>query len=175
MNKATFEVRLTGLRDEGDTYEFIIEDSFFQVFNYSDWSTGNVLAHVNVEKQIDGVTLDFQLNGTVKVICDRCLEYYEQAISFKQQLIVKFGDVAEEIDDNLVVVPRDKQKLDISGYLYEYLLLSLPLKKVHPDSDTGVYGCNREMLRKLEQHTVKDKTEKNDPRWDELKKLIDKK
>jgi uncharacterized metal-binding protein YceD (DUF177 family) len=53
-------------------------------------------------------------------------------------------------------------------------VLALPVRRVHPDLDNGKSGCNTRMMEKLEKHIVSGETERTDPRWDELKKLMDK-
>jgi uncharacterized protein len=68
-------------------------------------------------------------------------------------------------------MPVDEHELDMKQYFYEYILLALPIKRVHPDDKNGNSTCDPEMLKKLKEHIISEEVE-SDPRWDELKKLI---
>ena len=59
----------------------------------------------------------------------------------------------------------------MSQFFYEYILLALPIKKIHPDDRNGVSQCDPEMIKKLEEHLTSD-IDETDPRWNELKKLM---
>jgi len=56
--------------------------------------------------------------------------------------------------------------LDLSQYLYESLIVSLPIKKVHPDNE-----CNKEMIKRLNPSKTKKTKNDSDPRWDALKNI----
>ena len=71
----------------------------------------------------------------------------------------------------LLLLPADEHELDLKQYIYEYIHLALPIKRVHPDDKNGKSTCDPEMLKKLKEHIVNNENE-NDPRWDELKKLM---
>jgi uncharacterized metal-binding protein YceD (DUF177 family) len=49
-------------------------------------------------------------------------------------------------------------------------MLALPIRKIHPDDSNGNSTCDPVMLKKLEDLRVEES--ENDPRWDELKKLM---
>jgi uncharacterized metal-binding protein YceD (DUF177 family) len=169
-----YVVRFSELRDDTETFEFLLRDSFFQAFKSSDWENGCIDARVSVGKRPDGITIDFKIAGELTVTCDRCLDTFQLPVDFSQRLYVKFGQEPEELDDNIVVVVREDNQIDLSGYFYEYLVLSIPVKKVHPNNPSGDSGCNRAMIEKLEEHIIDKNIETRDPRWDDLKKLIDK-
>jgi len=87
---------------------------------------------------------------------------------------VKYGNETGELDDEVVVIPREENQIDLGQHLYEYLVLSLPVRRIHPDDTSGNSTCDRRMMEKLKNHIVAEESENNDPRWDELKKLMDK-
>lgn len=171
--KSEYVIRFSELSVDTETFEFRLEESFFQGFESSEWEKGDVTVDLTATKRVDGITLDFVFAGFVEVICDRCLDSFPQEIEADYTLYVKFGDEAGELDDNIVVVPRDENQMDLSTLFYEYLLLSLPIQRIHPDKENGESGCNSEMIKKLERHQVEEEKTDTDPRWDELKKLFD--
>lgn len=164
-------VRLGGPDEE---VEFELEDSFFATRENSDWDGGDIKALVNTYKESGVITMEFNLQGTLRIICDRCLEYYPQVIETSQKLFVKFGEEQMEIDENVIIISREEHQLDISPYLEEFLILAMPLKKVHADNEDGSSGCDKKMIEKLDKHLIKEVETTTDSRWDELKKLKDK-
>lgn len=169
-----YVVRFSELKEDTERFKFLLRDSFFQAYKSSDWENGFIDAMVSVEKRPDGITIDLKMIGELTVTCDRCLDPFQLPVDFTQRLYVQYGQEPEELDDNIVVVAREDNQIDLASYFYEYLVLSIPVKRVHPDNPSGDSGCNREMIEKLEEHIIDKKIEKGDPRWDDLKKLIDK-
>ena len=94
-----------------------------------------------------------------------------QPIACENRLLIKFGKDRDDSDPDIITIPADEHELDIKQYLYEFIHLALPIQRVHPEDKTGKSSCNPDMLQKLNQHIINDEKE-NDPRWDELKKLI---
>ena len=77
----------------------------------------------------------------------------------------------ESSDPDIITLPADEQELDLKQHIYEYILLSIPIKRVHPDDEFGNSTCDPFMLKKLEEFII-DQENEIDPRWDELKKLM---
>jgi uncharacterized metal-binding protein YceD (DUF177 family) len=98
---------------------------------------------------------------------------FYQTVESENRLLVKSGSKWNEDDPDLITIPADEHELDIRQYLYEFIHLALPLQRVHPDDENGISTCNPDMLKRISQHVV-DGDSKNDPRWDELKKLLKK-
>jgi len=88
-------------------------------------------------------------------------------------LVVKFGDEYNNDNDEILIIPHSEYQINIAQYVYEMLVLSVPLKKVHPGVLDGT--LKSEVLDKLEELQPKDTKENKediDPRWDALKKLL---
>ena len=119
--------------------------------------------------------LNFNLNGYVNVDCDTSLEPYEQEVKGNLPLVIKFGPEYNDDDDDMVIIPHEYHEIDISQFIYELIILSVPTKKVHPKVLDGT--MNSEALTKLKELEIKEnKSSENeditDPRWDKLKSLI---
>ena len=131
--------------------------------------------HVQVvlQKSLRLLTLDFFIDGTVRVPCDRCLEEFDLPLVFHETLYVKFGDKRCEESANTLIIPEDDAFLVISQYLYEYIHLALPIRRVHPDDEQGHSTCNPVMIKKLEEFSVETfKEQETDQRWSVLKNFI---
>ena len=162
-----FIIPFSGLKVGNYTFTFEIEDKFFEHFEYSEIKKGKLHIDCHLDKQARMMVLYFDITGTVRVPCDRCAEEFDQPIEGKQKLIVKFGvDHTEESEDILVITDKEHE-LDVSQYLYEYIHLLLPIKKVHGTDENGNSLCDPEVIRyikEVEDHPV-------DPRWEILQKL----
>ena len=73
----------------------------------------------------------------------------------------------------ILILPHREHELNISQYVYEMLVLAVPQKRIHPGIEDGT--LKSEVLDRLKELQPKEKRsnkEENDPRWDELKKLL---
>ncbi len=163
-----FIVPIAGLSAGIHSYDFVVNDAVFNGIDYAEIEKGSVSIHLDLDKQDNMLTLDFDLKGAVEVPCDRCNENFMHAVEADYSLYVKYGESFHEEDDEVLVIPTDQHQLDLNHLFYEYILLSLPLRRVHPDKKDGSSGCDPEVLSRLEQLTV---TEETDPRWQALEGL----
>ena len=154
-------------------HEFIFEvnDEFFEKFENSivQKATADVL--VTLEKEETMLLLDFTIEGTVTFPCDRCLEEMNIDIEGYNELIVKFGETAEEESEDVIVIPNKSHELDVSQFIYEFISMLIPLRNVHPDDENGIGKCNPEALKELEKYKIHDEVKPIDPRWEALKKI----
>jgi len=164
-----FVIPFIGLKVGNHPYTFEIEDKFFEHFEYSEIKKGQVHVNCMLEKQPRMMVFHFSLKGEVRVTCDRCGEEFFLPIEGNQQLIVKYGaDHTEESEDILVITEKEHE-LDISQFLYEYVHLLLPFRKVHGTDEEGNSLCDPDVIRYIqesEEHPA-------DPRWEALRKLKD--
>jgi len=49
----------------------------------------------------------------------------------------------------VVFIPRSETVIDFRTWVYEFLMLSIPLQRIHPDKPDGSQGCNPETLKLL--------------------------
>ncbi|MCM1109494.1 MAG: DUF177 domain-containing protein [Clostridium sp.] len=162
------------MRAEAETRRFAVDNEFFAVVGSSEIHGGDVDVEMIVRKSAGGTfLLDFVLRGEVTVTCDRCLEDMNCEIDAEHELRVAFGEAYEDEGD-CVKVPEDDGSLNVAWHIYEFIALELPLQRVHEDGD-----CNPAMMQILERHAagsaedVEEAEAPIDPRWNELKKIID--
>ncbi len=168
-NKA-FLIPVKGLEPGEHHYDFVVEDAFFEQYAFLDIHQGKVLLSLDIEKESRLMLLLFHFDGALQLICDRCLDEYAQPILGDFRLVVKYGEKREEVSDELVTIPYEDSYLDIGQYVYEFILLMIPMKRIHPDDEDGNMTCNIEMLKKLETFVETE----TDPRWDALKRIKNK-
>jgi uncharacterized metal-binding protein YceD (DUF177 family) len=166
-----YAIPISGLKEGRHTYDFRIGKEFFEHFEESDIKDGDLMVSVEAEKRSSHADLTILIAGTVSIPCDRCLGFFPHPLNCGNRLLIKFGRTFDDSDPDIITVPADENELDMAQYFYEYILLALPIQRVHPTDSNGKSTCDPGMLEKLKEHVVTEE-EKSDPRWDELKKLM---
>ncbi len=167
----SYTISLSGLKEGHHTIDFEIDKEFFEQIEESEVKEGSLIANVEMDKRSTHLDLIIRISGSVRISCDRCLEMFSQPIRSENRLLVKFGKSIEDIDPDILSVAFDEHELDLQQQLYEFIMLALPIKRVHPVNKKGKSICDPVMLKKLEALIIEEEKE-NDPRWDELKKLM---
>ncbi len=162
-----FSIPVKGMDIGNHRFLIEIDDSFFEQMQFSDINTGVLSLELNIEKESSLFVFDFSFTGFVELVCDRCLDKYTQDLSGTFRLIFKNSDHFEEISDEVIEIPADESRINIAQYVYEFINLMIPIKKVHPDDENGFSTCNPEMLNRLNDF----QEPKPDSRWDKLKNI----
>jgi uncharacterized metal-binding protein YceD (DUF177 family) len=166
-----FTIPIGGLKEGRHSFNIKINKEFFEKFEESEVKNGMLEAFVEADKRSSHINLAIRIRGVVSISCDRCLLVFSHPVNCENRLLIKFGKTNDESDPDIITVPADEYGLDLKQYFYEYILLALPIQRVHPVDKNGISGCDPEMLKKLNQHIVNE-DDGIDPRWEELKKLI---
>ncbi len=168
-----FAIPISGLKEGLHNYNFEIDRKFFDQFEESEVREGELRVKVEADKRSSHIDMLIRIGGKISIACDRCLGIFSYPVACENRLLVKFGKISEDADPDIITIPADEPELDLRQYFYEYILLALPIQKVHPMDKHGRSTCDPQMLDKLNKHLVNGETVM-DPRWDELKKLINK-
>ena len=160
-----FLIPVSGLALGVHDFKFDIEDSFFADLDYSEVKQGTVAVALHVVREELMMTLTFNIDGKVRVTCDRCADEFDIPIQSEQVFFIKLGSEEVEESDDVAVVPADQHAYDIRSLIYEYIILAIPIHRVHPEGQ-----CNPEVLALLSHDEEPDEEETVvDPRWAALK------
>lgn len=170
-----FVVNIIGLSKKVHHFQFELKDGFFEHYGKEVLSSGDFDAEVALDKRETFIEADFKISGHAKLICDRSLEPFDYKININRKVIFKYGEEPQEISDEIVIITRDQDSLDLGQFMYEFIVLAIPIKKLHPDlreeeeneddSDVKiVYSTSTEVEEEKKEETI-------DPRWEKLKKL----
>ena len=162
---------IAGLSVGYHDFEYEIDGKFFENFEFSEVQKGCVKVNLNVEKHERESILTFNFSGSVFIPCDRCNDEFEQPIENEAVIYLKFGHGYDEESDDVIVIPEESE-FDVSSLIYEYIILSLPIHRVHED----ISECNQEVISYLE-NAANNVAESDDidPRWKCLEELKNKK
>jgi len=170
-----FSIPFTGLKIGKHQFDFEIDNSFFDAFEYSLVKKGNLKAEVELDKQETMLILQFRIKGTIVLDCDKCLAEFEAPLSIQERQIVKFAEDELESDDlEIIVLSKKESEINVAELIYEFITVSVPYIKICEENGTGV-KCDQEMIARLESLAVgsqqEEEQQNDDPRWAALKKL----
>jgi DUF177 domain-containing protein len=170
-----YTIQFVGLKLGEHCFEYKTDKKFFDHFEYDEFNDAKLDVKVVLNKKTTLLELQFEVSGTVNVNCDLTNEPFNQQISSDFNLVVKFGEVFNNENEDILILPYAEYEINIAQYIYELIVLSVPFKKVHPGVKDGT--LNSDILDKLEELSPKgleDKDENGDidPRWNTLKKLL---
>ena len=169
---ARYTIPYIGLKDGKHEFDFTVDEKFFEHFQFENDFQGEISVKATLLKKTLVMSLDLEIAGEIIVVCDRCLDSFPYQVEGDSSLYIKFGETHEELADDVIVVPESENEIKIAQYIYELILLSFPINFIHPDDEDGFSTCNEQMIQKLEEHSEKEEI---DPRWNDLRKLIDNK
>ena len=143
-------VPLNGLTQGRTEFRWSVGKEFFASFENSEILDAGVEVVATVEKSGRFIGVDCDMEGSVTVLCDRCFEELALPVSTGFKLSVKFGPepsdegLLSENDREIVFLSDSDTDLDLDQVVYDYICLSLPVQRVHPEG-----GCNPAALKYL--------------------------
>lgn len=188
-----FVIQFAGLKNGCHYFDFKVDHSFFEEFEYSIIKKGNLDVQLAFDKREQLLALDFTITGTVELVCDRCLDPFDYSLEVRQQQLVKLSDDVQEGDEveDVVYVGSKAHELDVAPFIYEFIHLAPPIVSFHPDDEAGTPQCDPETLAVLEKlranksHGEDEEADQDprendprendpreqDPRWEALRNL----
>ena len=144
-----FIIPLNGLTAGQHEFCWQVGKEFFESFENSEILDFQLDVTARVEKSGRYLGIDCDVEGTVVVECDRCLDELEMPIEVEIRLSVKYGeeessDEHHEGEREVVFVPETDAEFDMSQIIYDYVCLDLPMQRVHEEGE-----CNPDALKHL--------------------------
>lgn len=174
-----YDINIVGLENKRYEYDFESGDAFFAALEQELIRRGQVQTHVVLDKSETMIRLDFHLVGTVEQTCDRSLDEYEEPVETRQMLLLKFGDHNEELSDEIELIERNTATINVARYIFEFISLSLPMKRLHPrfrdEEELEDEESNVKLIYSSGPATDEEDNDEptTDPRWAALRKLHD--
>ncbi len=170
-----YTIPFIGLKVGEHHFDYHIDNTFFQNFEYDEFNSVNIKIDLKFQKKTTLLELYFSANGSVNINCDLTNEPYNQYIDDQYKLVVKYGNEYNDDNEDILIIPHGEYEINIAQYIYELIVLAVPVKRIHPGIEDGT--LQSEILSKLEELSPnKDNKTKSseeiDPRWNNLKKLL---
>ena len=168
-----YRIPFAGLGLGKHQFDFKVRDPFFESFDILDYRLFDVQVEMEMKKTERMLELLFHFKGSVELRCDLTDEPFSHEIDEEAEWIVKFGPAFNNDDEEVLVLPYEAYEVDLSPFIRDIILLSIPMKRVHPGIEDGT--LESEILDKLEElspggRRAEDETE-TDPIWDKLKEI----
>lgn len=168
-------IQIINLKNKNYRYDYLIDDSFFDHFENSPIEKGSLKCLLSLDKTDNYIQIHFNIEGRVELTCDRTLDKFDHPLTTDHQIMFKFGEEDREIDDEVEMISRSRQGINVAQYIYEFVSTSIPMKKLHPrfkdedeEDDQLIYRSNTDETGDQEG----EKEQKDiDPRWETLLKL----
>ena len=165
-----FNIQYSGLKEESHLFQYQIDNMFFEAHHFDEFFDTNIQVTLQLEKKSTLLNLLFTAKGTVNIACDVSGEPFDQEINGALSILVKFGETFNDDNEEILILPYSEYQLNVAQYIYEMIVLAVPLKRTHPKVIDGT--MKSVALERLENLKVQKTTENVDPRWEKLKSLI---
>ena len=188
MGKFTaYKLPLKSLGTGTHEFDYHLDRQFFANMENSDIRDADIKVTLKVVYNGEYYSLAVRFEGTVTVLCDRCLDDLELPVDTEYHIIVKYGDDYNDDSDEVLEIPQSDNYLNVAYMMYDTIVTAIPIKHVHP-----MGKCNRAMSAILKKHRARPADEDaeleeelideidqiddaapaaTDPRWDALGKL----
>ncbi len=163
-----FELAWQGLKIGEYNYDYTVGLDFLKERGEDFKELKDLLATVNLKftKHESFFELHFDIGGYFISPCDRCGDDFRFELWDEFDLILKLTDSesAEEVEEDADVafISRSETVLDIGKWIYEFIILSIPLQHIHPNDEKGESLCNKEALALLGKLALKPEEKTND-------------
>ncbi len=164
----TFKIDIFRLENKQYLHEFEGNDDFFEALDQELIQKGNFKATVVLNKNETMIQMMYKITGSVELTCDRSLDLFDFPVDITQKMILKFSDHNEEITEELVLIDRNTQYINVAQDIFDFIGLQIPIKKLHPRfiKDEVTYES---LMKKFEdEYEVEDIDEDNLDDDDEL-------
>ena len=142
-----FIVNLNGSAPGTVTFEWHADRKFFEGFGNSEVLDADLQVCCEVERAKGFIGVECSIDGTLTVPCDRCFDDLVLPVGTDFALSVKFGEQegrTDAEDREIVMLTYGSSELDLSQFIYDYVMTSLPMQRVHPEDE-----CNPEAMKYL--------------------------
>lgn len=174
LKSRDYFIEFNKLNMGSNSFEFMLNDAFFASIEGSAISRANAVVELDLVKSETMYDLHFTLKGTVGTTCDNCLDEIDLPIENEFYLMMKISENEDYSDDEIVYITKRLLEYDLSQYLYESFVLSIPHRVVCAMADKT---CNEEIAGKINNFGEEDEEAKDDetnPMWDKLKGIFNK-
>lgn len=170
--KCKYTVAFTGLQNGVHSFIYNLDNDFFAKRAFSPINKGNIDVELEFDKKERFFVLNFRYTGFVHLLCDRCAQNVVLPINNAASLLVKISDeeVTDIADDEVMYIQPNDIEVDFSQFIYENIIVDIPLYKTCEDDISGRKTCDENVLSILENEEQTGEGE-TDPRWEKLKQL----
>ncbi|WP_143962227.1 YceD family protein [Litoribacter populi] len=180
-----YDIEIIKLKEGKHEFTFPVTDEFFKHFEDNVIvNKGDLTALITISKEANLIDAIFDIKGSVELTCDRSLELFDHPLETSQRVRYKYGPEEAEINEEIFMITRDTPNINVAQLIYEFIILAIPAKKIHPDHvyemDEDDFDAEGELVYSSDEidenepeqgEESSDSEENTDPRWEALKNL----
>jgi uncharacterized metal-binding protein YceD (DUF177 family) len=177
-SKREYEIAFVGLKPGEHEFNYSLEDKFFIEKGSEDVENMHATVKLTVDKNKGFLLLKFQTGGTAQVNCDRCGNLTEVNLWDEFNMVVKLIVNPEEMngleeDPDVFYIAHNESHIEVSDWLYEFVMLSIPVQNVCGDDENGKTRCNETVINKLNEMKAQVVEQEQHSIWKGLEKFKD--
>ena len=172
----TFEIAFVGLKPGVHEFNYELDSQFFKdkAGDSNDVIAANV--KLSLDKNNGFMLLKFIVGGKAEVNCDRCGNQLNVDLWDEFKLVIKLTEDPqkaneEEDDADIFYIAKSESHIEVSDWLYEFVMLSIPMQHICGKDKNEQSLCNQEVLKKLEAMQVKTDEQHGNSIWKGLDKF----
>jgi len=175
-NRRAFEIAFVGLKTGIHQFSYDLDDKFFKEKGAEDFDNAVANVKLSLEKSTGFMLLRFEVGGKADVTCDRCGNPLQIDLWDEFNMLVKLVDNPGEMneleeDPDVYYISRTESHLDVSTWIYEFVMLSVPMQRMCGNDVMGDSQCNKEVLEKLKNMEASNNAQNANTLWKGLDKF----
>ena len=171
-----FEIPFVGLKPGVHEFNYDLDATFFK--EKTGENSEEIVADVKLtlDKNNGFLLLKFTVGGKADVNCDRCGNPLKVDLWDEFNMVVKLTEDPqkaneEEEDADVFYIAKSESHIEVSDWLYEFVMLSIPMQHICGNDSDGKSLCNEEVLKKLEAMQAKTEEQQGNSIWKGLEKF----
>lgn len=128
----TFKIDIFRLENKQYLHEFEGDNDFFEALDQNLIEKGHFKTTIVLNKNETMIQMIYTIIGSVELSCDRSLDLFDFPVNINQKMILKFSDHNEEITEELMLIDRNLQYINVAQDIFDFIGLQIPIKKLHP-------------------------------------------
>ncbi len=174
--KRAFEIAFVGLKPGIHEFNYEVDDQFFTGIENKDFANCTAQIKLHVDKKSSFLLLKFEVGGAADVLCDRCGNTIRKDLWDEFNMLVKLVENPDEMneqeeDPDVFYISKTESHLHLNDWIYEFVVLSIPLQKSCTAEEMGGPRCNQEVLEKLKRMEAEVKENNSNELWKGLDKF----
>lgn len=145
MVKNSFILSVNGLTPGENTILASADKEFFASFDNYEVLEADLRVTIIAEKRPSRIDVECNIEGTITVPCDRCLNPVAMPVNTSNALALRLRADEEPLDDSIeeIFLSEDGDTLDLGQEVYDFSLLALPLQRFHNEGecDKAALAC----------------------------------
>lgn len=133
-----YDILFSSLKLGSHSFKMSVGQPFFNLFDFKqEFKAPKIEVDIEIIKHSSFLELKVNVEGIVILECDISGVEYEQTIKNEIKTLVKFGEAFDDTNEEVLMLPLGSHSVNVSQLIYESVLLSIPMKHVHPKYSEG--------------------------------------